>query len=245
MILALENPNAAYRVCDLCRAQTPTQPGGRPGWAPLPEIVVLIGVRPDTEVAALAGVSRVTVAKWRRRHGTQRASVSCETRLDERHPGLRALLGVETDGTVAARYCLSRERIRQLRSDLGVTRAKATGYHYERMRWRPEPEVEVLIGVKPDTEVAKLAGVVPATIARWRRNHATSAAPRARWPDRQWANSLELRCPDLCAAFGTASDGELARRYGSSIEGVAQARRRRGIQAWRTSAATTRTEGGP
>lgn len=86
-------------------------------------------------------------------------SKSFRERLEARHPGALRLLGVEGDQSIATKYGLSREGVRQWRVELGVPRAPSTA--------RPPPHVSRLN--KKLADIALEFGVSIGTAKRWRR----------------------------------------------------------------------------
>jgi hypothetical protein len=98
-------------------------------------------LREEYEVGRLSGVARkhgVSIRVARRWvgeagievHGRGRPRVDeheFQASLEYRHPGILGRIGVDTDASIARDYDLSRERVRQYRSRLGVDRANVQG----------------------------------------------------------------------------------------------------------------------
>jgi len=86
---------------------------------------------PLAVLAERHGVSTGTALRWRREQGILKGTISrgprpssedVSCRVEARHPGLVEALkaGRENNTEIAARYDLSRERVRQIRESLGL-----------------------------------------------------------------------------------------------------------------------------
>ena len=88
-----------------------------------------LGKLPDAELADRIGVSVTSVAKWRKAAGIasttrRRERRPYRDRLEDRHPGILALLGKVPDPEVATRYGITRQRVHMLRKRLGIDAAR-------------------------------------------------------------------------------------------------------------------------
>jgi len=112
-------------------------------------------------------------------------------------------LGEMPDSEIARQLGVSRERVRQIRSRMGIAPYA-----------EPEPPWVVELGKRQDSEIGRRHGVSPVTVGRWRNQLGIARCP-TRWDAE----------PDL----GNVPDVVLARRHGVCHMTVARARWDRGI----------------
>lgn len=198
-----------------------------PGVKPLPssisklrgarpeEIVALLGVIPDCQVAAWSGLSERAVWKARLRRGLARPPEEARRKPFLWTPQRDALLGTAWDSVVARRLGTTFAAVAARRSKLGIPAFKAA--HPGSILW--SPEAIRLLGTMPDTELGRRLGVSSVTVHLKRKK--LSIPPfvprRTVWPP--WAVRL----------LGNITDERLARRLKVTIGTVGRERRRRRI----------------
>ncbi|MBA1280445.1 hypothetical protein [Stutzerimonas stutzeri] len=125
-----------------------------------------------------------------------------------------ALLGKQTDTSLADQLGVSWSVVRVKRKALGIPR-----FDPLKALLTDRPELIDKLGVLPDIQIASLAGVSRSVVRRFRNSiDCKSQAPEKR------------HVPEAVMAYlGTASDVEVAKRFGVSASAIYGLRRRRGI----------------
>lgn len=187
-----------------------------------PELLALLGKRPDREVAARAGVAVNTVVGERRRRGIE-PFLSMRPRVVWTAEMI-ASLGTDTDPSVAASLGIPRHCVQRKRSLLGIP-----AYH----PWRASgnmghpwsPEELSLLGRMSDGDVGREIGLSGSAVY-WKRRRlgipAFQPAPRAV----DWTE-------EKLALLGTVYDEEAAERLGVAVGTVGRHRQRLGIPSYR------------
>ena len=80
----------------------------------------VIGIKTDAEVAELAGVSRVAVANYRRRHNIAASRGRGQPPFEEAHPEIVPRLGQEPDTAIASDYGITRQFVQSIRTRLNI-----------------------------------------------------------------------------------------------------------------------------
>lgn len=189
----------------------------------------LLGVRPDVEVACLAGLSTPTVAKWRRVYGIpmmfrlhplSACNPSPPPRAERLSPWqrqIKARLGVIPDAVLAREVGRSGSLVQQFRVKQGIPPAPREAGRQCGRQLTPLPEeVRAWFGKLPDRQIAQQAGVSPSVVVRWRQKHSLPPS----------VGSKPSRLDAFLPLFGTVSDSEIARRAGVTPGNVAAYRRR-------------------
>jgi len=130
-----------------------------------------LGVESDTDIARRLGCCRSAVSAARARRGIPRAT--------RPHDWDAEPLGVESDAEIARRTGMSEPAVARARRLRGiparprVARPRTQGL-WSWVRWDDYP-----LGVLPDAEVARMAGVVPGAASRARRKRHMPCPPPA------------------------------------------------------------------
>ncbi len=133
-------------------------------------------------------------------------------------PAWRSKLGVMTNPEIAKVAGVSRWTVWMKARAMGYNGAPPRIVATAPLNWFPEHGH--LLGVLPDAEIAKRAGVSTFTVSVARRKRGIRSSRRA------WAPA-----PELAPLLGLLPDGEVARRAGVSRFMVIAARRNVGIPA--------------
>lgn len=134
--------------------------------------------------------------------------------LEDRYPGITAMLGAEFDRTVAAKYKLSRERVRQFRAQLGIAAANLP--HPTRAIQIP-PEIAAKIGTMSDRKLARESGIPAEVIRRHRIALGTPKGPRTTVPS---------RLKPFLHLVGTMPDREVCKLAGVAANALSLYRKR-------------------
>jgi biotin operon repressor len=187
-----------------------------------PELLALLGQRPEREVAARAGVALNTVVKERRRR-----RIEPFLRMRPRvvwTAEMVAALGTDTDPSVAAQLGIPKHCVQRKRSLLGIPpyRLRA-GPGSQGHPWSPEELA--LLGRMSDGDVGREIGLSGSAVSWKRRRLGISPfQPAPRTID--WTG-------ERLAVLGTLYDEEVAERLGVSEETVNEHRRQLGIASHR------------
>ena len=133
-------------------------------------------------------------------------------RLAAIYPGLYEKLGKFPNTQIAAEFGLSRERVRQLREELGVPKFEA----------ELPSEVESLLGKVPDRELVRKFGVSLYLVSATRK----AKNIKAFGDDRDYYEKL---LGDPSAKVGVISDPKVAKNLGITTNQVLEYRKRHGI----------------
>lgn len=153
------------------------EPGSRSKLAPYHD---LIGQVPDKEIAALAGVSTEGVRMYRRRHDIKLSfrrvgkRKTEETRDDAKARAAEA--SKQTPATATATATSHSTKASAATPEEAVRNAPRKGGP-RRRKSKLDPYMH-LVGVAPDSEVAKLAGVTAENVRAFRRRHGIEAGWR-------------------------------------------------------------------
>jgi DNA-binding transcriptional regulator YdaS (Cro superfamily) len=186
------------------------------------ELVALLGVLPDTAVAAQAGLDRQAVAAERRRRGIPpaRPRRSATAWTEE----MLALLGTDSDAAVARKFGIRPGSVTYKRHQLGIPPFNPPPHdQYRRFAW--QPEYLAMLGKVSDRELAKALGLARASVTRKRQRLGIPPFQPALRPI-EW--TLEM-----IGRLGRASDAKVAQELGISPTTVKQKRRALGIPATR------------
>mgnify|MGYP003627627315 FL=1 len=93
------------------------------------QYIDLLGKMKDTQISRLSGVSYGRVCAIRNEKGIPRYRIPRDferniTDLEPKYPGIGRRLGHDTDASIARDYSISRERVRQFRVSLGISKAE-------------------------------------------------------------------------------------------------------------------------
>ena len=171
----------------------------------------LLGTLSDNKVAAIVGASVQTISSWRRRLGIR--NVPRQFDPETKYPGIVARLPLENNATLAMAYGISRERVRQIRKQLGIGGRKTATL---------PPEWVSRLGLDPDTHIARDSGVPVAVV---RRARLAADIPAARVE-----GFYERVIGQVHDRVGRVSDRSLAAEIGVPALQIAAYRRRHGIQ---------------
>lgn len=125
-----------------------------------------------------------------------------------------ALLGKQTDTSLADQLGVSWSVVRVKRKALGIAR-----FDPLRALLAERPELIDQLGILPDTHFASMAGVSPTTVSKYRSTVDSKSLSPEKHP-----------VPEAALAYlGTESDAEVAKKFGVSASAIYGLRRRRGI----------------
>jgi len=181
----------------------------------------LLGTMPDADVASVIGCPVHTVASWRRRAGIPRPKkVPTPLVIDARYPGMSARLGVDSDSVIALDYGISRERVRQIRSQQGIARPGGKDHTLP-------PDALELLGRTPDTHIADFYDVPLWFVQRERSGRGIAAATS----DQHYDRIINLARDRV----GKVSDRDIADELDIPVAQVVSYRRRNSIPPFRLS----------
>lgn len=133
----------------------------RPRLQPPPDLLEQVKQKGKAAVAAEQGVSDATLMLWLR-------SVSAPPpakRLPSWLAKVRERLGTVPDSVLAEEVGVSRQRMAQVRQNLGVTALHSPVYN------RFNDAIQALYGVATDAEIMEAAHVDASQVSRWRKMH--------------------------------------------------------------------------
>jgi len=181
----------------------------------------ILGTMPDTDVASIIGCAVSTVAAWRRKLCIPRPKKVPTLRdIDVRYPGMSARLGVEPDSVIALDYGISRERVRQIRSQQGIARPGGKDHTLP-------PDALELLGRTPDTHIADFYDVPLWFVQRERSGRGIAAATS----DQHYDRIINLARDRV----GKVSDRDIADELDIPVAQVVSYRRRNSIPPFRLS----------
>ena len=176
-----------------------------------------LGKEPDTVIEEELNLEYGLVRRIRVRLGIPRyrkpAFTSEGGLIDQKYPGLRELLGIQTDAQLARIYKISRERVRQYRFMARIERPTT---------WSPE-DVSSLMGDTTDKAIADMVGVTPATVTRHRHNMGISSAAATR------VSQINEKIATMHDQVGKLSDRKIAKALGVTLARVVDYRNKHGI----------------
>jgi len=170
----------------------------------------LLGKISDPDLAKLTGVHVSRIGKFRMSLGILASRSELTWRPT---PGQVAMLGNESDASLARRWRVERGAIVKYRRDHGI----AT---WQKPAWEPTLEQAALIGTLSDAEVAKIAGVPGRAVYEYRRRHGIKSGFA-------WQPT-----PEQLALLGKIPDGILAKQAGVHMSTVLKYRKELGIGAY-------------
>lgn len=181
----------------------------------------------DAEIATNLQISPSRVFSWRtecriKYQGQKEAAAPPQqiTHFEAKYPGLHADLGRTPDAELGRRYGISRERVRQFRSMLGIAQASSA----PPLRSQLPDSVKSQLGSRPDKQLAREIGVDAHHIRRLRCELGIPAhSPYAGVQDQ------------LAHLFGKVSDIQIAREYGVPAQTVRSWRQKAGIDPFMVS----------
>lgn len=190
-----------------------------------PKVIELLGTRPDSELAAMAGVSAWKIQNERDARGIpsyRSTLVPAPKKVKEpRFPPIDeetlALLGTLPDVYIEEMTGYTRARLGRMRRKLGIPKCN------ERPKQAPELPRNVIakMGTMSDRELAKKSGFTLRQIRHAREKRGIPAS----W----WHPELP---EEVIALLGTKSDRQIAKQYGVTTFRVFNARRKRNIPAY-------------
>lgn len=197
----------------------------------------LLGQMPDWSLASIAGVSPGTIARIRKERDiplyrklkgktAEGRATYFRRRLHQSHPGMFEMLGNKSDAFIGDAYGLSRERIRQYRSAMGIDKCKK-GF----LGSLSDIDMKYFLnnaGVVSDAELANAFSVSVGSICRAREQYGIQSKKE----NDTEANTSKLE--NIISRLGVDSDRLIAREVGVSSSHVARYRNRLGIKAIRT-----------
>ena len=219
----------------------------------------LVGKISDTELAARLGVSRQSVANYRRDKGIAAVKGKRLSKADlaRIRPSVVMqffdMLGKVPDGDIAGKAGVSTNSVQALRTKWGIAAHKAA--KSEKKTDGPpavrKSKVGVyldMLGQVPDSEIAAMAGVKVSSVAAYRRRHGipTFDSPATATPEPVTEGSPSARrkagrrskLDPYADLLGTVPDREVAAKAGVSTSAVAVYRRRWGLPAFKKTSAT-------
>lgn len=189
-----------------------------------------LGTRKDGEIAREAGVSPPTVRKYREARGIALYRKKPPTYIPspKRPPpawqaGIRDRLGTVSDTVLAREAGVSRERVRQYRSSLGVT-LNDEALHAVRAeagatKRRPLPdEARAWFGVVSDAEIARRLRCGTSVVAKWRKRYGLPASPEP-------TPTRTSRFDAFRDRFGVDTDKDIAKAAGLTMGAIISYRR--------------------
>lgn len=184
----------------------------------------MFGKVPDVEIARQFGIQLYVVRKWRQDAGvppkrSEQDPIDVQrARVEARHPGIVAQLGVVRDADIARQYGITRARVGQIREQLNISAVAI-----------PEipGEVVALVGVLPDKEIASLSGITAPRIRNIREQMGIPVVAQA--------SRYEPVIDAVRHRVGVDSDHQIAKDLGIPPQRVYDYRHRRGIPAARIS----------
>jgi RNA polymerase subunit RPABC4/transcription elongation factor Spt4 len=180
-----------------------------------------LGIEPDLAIAKRLGVTRIVVARERRKRGIPAPPISLGRR--RRIDWDNELLGIETDYAIAERLDITCAAVLNARRCRGIPAAVPQGRSPTNIDWDNEP-----LGVETDNAIAERLGVTGVAVLKARHRRGIAPAPRsARKP-------IPRRQPRIIVDWasqplGIDTDYAIAKRLHVSQPTVTLARQRRGI----------------
>ncbi|MCG7374208.1 hypothetical protein [Pseudomonas luteola] len=188
------------------------------------EILALLGKATDASIARRLGVSSMTVQRKREQLGIPRRQVSMVS--SDRSVEFSwtaeslALLGVESDASVASKLGLNRKGVWAKRTSLGIPRCSKRSKDNDEL---PE-ELILKLGKVPDSDLAREYGVPDYALYKARKERSIAAFVR-----------IDPAIDELKRELGTASDYTLATKYSASPSRVRSLRNALNIPPFKPS----------
>ena len=199
----------------------------------------LLGQMTDAELASIVRCNPTTIGKIRRERGIKRYSilqgrtkqeriVYYRRSLHKKYPGMFEMLGNKSDAFIGDTYGLSRERIRQYRVSLGISKCSNKGV----LASLTDDDVHYVLnnaGNMTDRELAVTIGVSNSTIGNIRKQF---NIPNKRTQSIARNNAV---IESIIHRLGVDSDNLLSKEFGIPANTIRMNRIKLGIKAIHTN----------